>query len=78
MSTQKAIAGLHRKARELVGRDITVKMEVGESKSFVTKVEDVKFNRKPKIDGNTVALQVRLRFANMRYSDITFKTEIPT
>lgn len=77
MSLQKAITGLHRNARALVGRDIKVKMEGDESKSFTTKVEDVKFNRKPKIQDNTVSLQVRLRFANMRYSDVILKTEIP-
>ena len=77
MNLQKAITGLHRNARALVGRDIKVKMEGDESKSFTTKVEDVKFNRKPKIVNNTVSLQVRLRFADMRYSDVILKTVIP-
>ena len=77
MSTEKAIVGLHRKARELVGQKINVKMDDKDFNRLLT-VEDVKFNRKPKIDGNTVALQVRLRFANMRYSDVILKTTIPT
>lgn len=77
MNTDKAIAALHRKARELVGQKINVKMDEKDFNRLLT-VEDVKFNRKPKIDGNTVALQVRLRFADMRYSDVILKTVIPT
>ena len=77
MSLQKAITGLHRQARAFVGQKVNVKME-DKDYDKVMVVEDVKFNRKPKIMDNTVSLQVRLRFANMRYSDVTFKTEIPT
>lgn len=73
---QKAISELHRQARSLVGSKVNVKMEgVDYTKELV--VKDVKFNRKPKIQDNTVSLQVRLRFAEMRYSDVILKTVIP-
>lgn len=76
MSLQKAITGLHRNARMLVGQKVNVKME-DKDYDKVMVVEDVKFNRKPKIMDNTVSLQVRLRFADMRYSDVILKTVIP-
>jgi len=76
MSLQKAISGLHRQARTLVGQKVNVKMD-DKDYDKVMVVEDVKFNRKPKIQDNTVSLQVRLRFANMRYSDVILKTVIP-
>ncbi len=76
MSLQKAISGLHMQARLLVGQKVNVKME-GKDYDKVMLVEDVKFNRKPKIMDNTVSLQVRLRFADMRYSDVILKTVRP-
>ena len=76
MNLQKAITGLHMQARLLVGQKVNVKME-DKDYDKVMVVEDVKFNRKPKIMDNTVSLQVRLRFANMRYSDVILKTVIP-
>lgn len=76
MSLKKAISGLHMQARLLVGQKVNVKME-DKDYDKVMVVEDVKFNRKPKIMDNTVSLQVRLRFADMRYSDVILKTEIP-
>ena len=76
MILQKAITGLHRQARTLVGQKINVKMD-DKDYDKVMVVEDVKFNRKPKIMDNTVSLQVRLRFADMRYSDVILKTVIP-
>ena len=76
MSLQKAISGLHMQARLLVGQKVNVKME-DKDYDKVMVVEDVKFNRKPKIMDNTVSLQVRLRFADMRYSDVIIKTIIP-
>jgi hypothetical protein len=76
MSLQKVITGLHMQARLLVGQKVNVKME-DKDYDKVMVVEDVKFNRKPKIMDNTVSLQVRLRFADMRYSDVILKTVIP-
>lgn len=76
MSLLKAISGLHIQARLLVGQKVNVKME-DKDYDKVMVVEDVKFNRKPKIMDNTVSLQVRLRFADMRYSDVILKTVIP-
>ncbi len=76
MSLQKAITGLHRQARAFVGQKVNVKMD-DKDYDKVMVVEDVKFNRKPKIQDNTVSLQVRLRFADMRYSDVILKTVIP-
>ena len=76
MSTEKAISGLHRQARALIGRDVTVKME-DKDYDKVVKIQDVKFNRKPVVTGNEVSLQVRLRFADMRFSDLILKTKIP-
>jgi len=72
---QKAISELHRQARSLVGSKVNVKMEgVDYTKELV--VKDVKFNRKPIVIGNEISLKCRLRFADMRYSDVTFKTVI--
>lgn len=76
MSLQKVITGLHMQARLLVGQKVNVKMEDNDYDKVMV-VEDVKFNRKPKIQDNTVSLQVRLRFADMRYSDVILKTVIP-
>ena len=40
-------------------------------------IESRSIKRKSKIVDNTVSLQVRLRFADMRYLDVILKTVIP-
>lgn len=73
--TDKALGNLYKNARALYGQSLKT-TDANGGKVMPAKVTAVTFHRKPIITDTEVQLKFRLKFADRRQADFTFKTPI--